>query len=52
MNFGGPSMENRLQVAKVLFEIRKASSLLVRSKKAQESLGLPVLASERVLSGP
>ena len=52
MNCGDPTMENRFQVAKFLFAARKASSLFVWSKMAQGSLGLPVLPSESVISGP
>ena len=45
-------MENGFQVAKFLFEVKKASSLFVVSKTAQWSFGLPVLALEGVLSCP
>ena len=52
-NFGAPSMENRFQVAKFFIEVPKASSLFfVWSKMTQVSLGLLVLASKSVLSGP
>ena len=45
VNCGDPSMENR-------FQVRKASSIFVWSKMAQGSLGLPVWASDTILSGP
>ena len=52
VNCVAPTMENSFQVAKYLFKVQKASSLHVWSKIAQRSIGLPVLASERVLIGP
>ena len=45
MNCGDPSMENRFQVVKF-------SSFFVWCKMPKGSLGLPILTSESVLSGP
>ena len=52
VNCGAPSMENKFQVVKFSYEVQKSSSLFSLVQNGPGSLGLPVLASESVLSGP